>query len=82
MSKTITKIKEDNYYSMQQIVSGKFFAWATSFWSVRKVVESDLKKKNVLKAIITGDGRAKKYQFKGSNIIKFITEVETGKVQL
>lgn len=76
------KINPNDYYSMQDIVNARWFGWATTFWSVRKVVDGDLKNKNFLKAIITGEGRAKKYQFKGSNIIKFIKAVGEGKVRL
>lgn len=81
MKKTI-KIESNEYYSMQDIVSAKWFGWATTFWSVRKTVDGDLKNKNILKAMITGTGRARKYQFKGSNIIKFIQAVGEGKVKL
>jgi len=80
--KKLATIKADEWYTMQDIVSGKFFAWANTFWSVRKVVASDLKNKNILKAIITGKGRATKYQFKGENILKFINGVESGKIRL
>lgn len=75
------KIKPEEWYSMQDIVRCKMFPWATSFWSVRKVVKWDLEKNNILKAIITGAGTTTKYQFKGSNIIKFITAVEQGTAQ-
>ena len=64
---------------MQDIVTGKWIGWAKTFWSLRKVVDRDLKGKNILRAIITGEGRAKKYRFKGSNIIKFIERVGDGK---
>ena len=76
------KIQENEYYTMQDVVLGRFFPWATSFWSVRKIVTSDLKHQNILKPIITGKKRGTKYQFKGINIIKFITEVEAGNVRL
>ena len=77
-----TTIQENEYYTLQDIVLGKMFAWATSFWSVRKIVTSDKKHGNILKPIITGKGVGKKYQFKGANIIKFIKEVEAGNVKL
>ena len=81
MTKTV-KIKTDEWYTLQDIVTNKMFPWANSFWSVRNVVNLDRANKNILKATITGDGRAKKYHFKGENIIKFVNEVEAGKVRL
>lgn len=77
-----TEIKTKEWYSMQDLVTGKYFLGASTFWSVRKIVENDKKGKNMLKAVITGTGRGLKYQFKGENIINFIKAVEAGKVQL
>jgi len=77
-----TKINPQDYYTLQDIVREKMFPWATSFWSARKFVALDKEKSNILKANITGDGRAKKYHFKGENILKFIKEFESGKIKL
>lgn len=74
-------IKAEESYTMQDIVSSKMFVWATSFWSVRKIVKFDSKTKNILKPLIIGKGRATKYHFKGANIIKFIQAVEAGTVR-
>lgn len=68
------KIEIENWYTLQDIVKQKMFSWATSFWSVRKLVEFDGKHKNILQAKVTGNGRGKKYHFKGENIIKFINQ--------
>jgi len=76
------KIELDKWYNMQEIVREKMFPWALSFWSVRRIVDQDRINSNILKANITGDGRAKKYHFKGENIIKFIKEFEAGKIKL
>lgn len=67
-------IQNESWYTLQDIVKQKMFSWATSFWSVRKLVEFDSKHSNVLKATITGSGRGRKYHFKGENIIKFINQ--------
>lgn len=75
------KIKNEESYTMQDIVSKKMFVWATSFWSVRKIVKFDSKTKNILKPLIIGKGRATKYHFRGINIIKFIKAVEAGQVR-
>lgn len=79
---TKSKIKAEATYTMQDIVRDRMFPWATSFWSVRNFVKLDSDKTNILKPLIVGKGRATKYHFKGSNIIKFIDAVEAGKVRL
>lgn len=67
-----------DWYTLQDIVRHRMFPWAHSFWSVRNVVELDAKKKNILKATITGTGRGTKYHFQGANIIKFVKFIEAG----
>lgn len=69
------------WYSLQDIVRDKMFPWASTFSTVRRIVEMDKAGKNFLKPMIQGEGRAKKYQFKGENIINFLKAVETGKVR-
>lgn len=76
------KIKAEGWYTLQDIVREKMFPWAHSFWSVRNVVKLDKEKANILKATITGKGRATKYHFRGENIKKFVSQVEAGKVRL
>lgn len=79
---TKAKIKAEGWYTLQDIVREKMFPWAHSFWSVRNVVKLDKENGNILKAAITGKGRATKYHFKGENITKFVNQVEAGKVRL
>lgn len=79
---TVMKIESQRWYTMQDIIRGVMFPWARSVWSVRKAVEADRENKNVLKAIITGEGRARKYLIKGENITKFVKLVESGKVTI
>lgn len=81
--KTATKIKPEKWYSLQDIVKKKMFAWSSpSFWSVRNVVALDRRNKNILQAVIVGSGRATKYKFKGENIINFIKTSEKGSAKL
>lgn len=86
MSKKKKEIKPNEWYTMQDIVRDKMFPWATSFWSVRNLVALDRrsrrKNRNLLKANITGTGRATKYFFLGENIINFKKEFEAGRVRL
>jgi len=75
-------IKKEEWYSLQDVVKGGYLIGATTFWSARKIIKSDLKSGNLLKAVITGKGRGLKYRFKGEHIITFINAVEAGKVRL
>lgn len=76
------KIDPAAWYTLQDIVRSGMFPWCRSFWSVRNIVAMDRTGKNVLKAAITGTGRATKYHFKGANIQKFVKEWESGDARL
>lgn len=83
MKKTKSQlINPDEWYTMQDIFRAGMFPWAPSLWAVRNLVAMDRRNKNILKANITGTGRATKYHFKGKNIIELITQFEAGKVRL
>lgn len=80
--KKITKaaaIDPNGWYSLNDIVRGCLFPWAKSFQSVRNIVAEDRRNKDILKADITGTGRATKYHIKGKNILQFISKFEAGK---
>ncbi len=74
-----TKIDPQAWYTLQDLVRSRMFPWATSFWSVRRIVASDRRSKNLLQTQVAGTGRGKKYHFKGEHIIKFISEATAGK---
>lgn len=76
------KIDPEEWYSLFDVSEFGLFPWCTDIRTVRKWVNLDKKKKNVLKAVIQGEGRGTKYQIKGENIQKFITAVESGQYQL
>lgn len=69
-------IKASSWYTLQDIVRMGVFPWCKSFWSVRNIVAGDRARGNILKAVITGTGRATKYHFKGENIIRFVKDWE------
>jgi hypothetical protein len=81
MTKAV-KVIPRNWYSLQDIVRDGLFPWVSSFGSVRDIVAKDIASRNLLKATIKGEGRGKKYLFKGVHIIKFVSAVEAGKVRL
>ena len=68
-----TKIDAHTWYNLNDIFKYKMFSWVKSFSSVRTIVEKDGAAKNILSPNIKGEGRGTKYNFKGENIIKFIT---------
>lgn len=76
------KVQAEEWYSMQDILKGRLFPWCNSLWTIRNWVQSDIDGRNILKTMVTGEGRGTKYQVKGENIIKFIKAVETGTVRL
>lgn len=67
-------------YTMRDIVDEQMFWWATSYPSVRKRVERDLAGRNILKTVVVGEGRLKRYHFRGTNIKRFIKAFQEGKV--
>lgn len=77
------KIDTGRWYTLSELVRADAFPWCDrDVRAYRKHVTADEKKGNVLKGMIAGVGRGKRYKFKGSNIISFIAAVESGKVRL
>lgn len=71
-------INPDAWYNLSQVATHKMFPWCHSFVAVRYAVNRDLAGANILKTVVTGEGRATKYHIKGENIIKFIEAWEAG----
>lgn len=84
IKKSIKKesINDDYWYNLKDIHKLRMIPWVSSIITLRKIVEKDIDNNNILKPVITGIGKGKKYSFKGENIIKFINLVEQGKVKL
>lgn len=76
------KIEKERWYTLKDLVVNEVFPWANSFWSIRRIVSKDQENQNVLKVTITGEGRGRKYHFKGEHIISFIKAVDAGKIKL
>lgn len=78
-----TKIDPEKYYTLSDLVSKNMFPWCgTDIRRYRRFVTADLENKNHLKPVIIGEGRMRRYQFKGNNIINFIKRVEEGAIRL
>jgi len=82
MTTRATTINPRKWYNMQSILRERMFPWVSALGAIRKTVAKDLAGKNLLKTTVIGTGRATKYHFKGTNIIKFVSAVEDGKVLL
>jgi hypothetical protein len=81
MTKVKKIIEPAKWYNLGELVSHRAFPWATTYWSVNKLVKNPRNAK-LLKVLVKGKGTNTKYHFKGSNIIKFNNQVESGKVRL
>lgn len=77
------KINPKTIYTLTDLVTKKAFPWCNKdIRKYRKMVDADRDGQNHLRAIVIGDGTAKRYIFKGENIIKFIAEVEANGLDL
>jgi hypothetical protein len=77
MSRATKKISPDRWYSLQEIVSEKLIPWATSYWSIKKVVEQLKGNKG---CHVVGKGTNVRYQIKGYLIEELIEGVASGKI--
>lgn len=70
-------INQNTWYTLTDLVTKNIFPWCNKdIRKYRRMVEADKKGRNYLKAIVIGNGGAKRYTFKGENIINFIAQVE------
>lgn len=65
-------------YTALEIVRGRMFPFATSFYTVRNLIEMDRRKKNLLRASVMGKGTHTRYWIKGENIIRVLALWEDG----
>ncbi len=78
IEKTIKKIDSEREYSLSDMLVDRLFPWTNDFRSVRKMVGKDAIGENVLKTMVTGEGRGRQYRIKGKNIIKFLEKYGEG----
>lgn len=72
------KIDPQKDYNLSTITAEEIFPWAKNIRTVRKIVRRDYSEENMLKSLITGEGRALDYKIKGKNIIRFIERYGEG----
>lgn len=76
----IKKINPEKWYSLTELADGLLPFLGTDIRRYRRFVKADRDGDNHLKAVITGDGKTKRYKFKGSNVIKTISAAVAGDV--
>lgn len=80
MTRATKKIDAARWYTLAEVVEEKLIPWASSYWSVKKMISAEHGGKNRLGVVAAGFGTNVRYQIKGSKIIKFIEGVRTGKI--
>ena len=78
-------IEPDVTYGLKEIAEERLFLpffESEDTRVYRKIVETDRRKKNMLRVLIIGEGRRKRYKILGKNILAFLAELETGTYQL
>ncbi len=78
LNTVIKRIEPLRDYNLSHIKDEGLFPWAKNIRTVRKIVHQDKVTENVLKAVITGEGRALDYKIKGRNISKFLEKYGPG----
>lgn len=77
------KLDPHQWYTLTDLVNERVFPWiGKDIRSYRRFVANDRRNGNHLKPVIIGDGRLKRYSFKGQHIIRFIEKMETGSVTI
>lgn len=78
LNAAIKRIEPDRDYNLSHIKDEGLFPWVRNIRTVRRIVHQDKATENVLKAVITGEGRALDYKIKGRNISKFLEKYGPG----
>lgn len=77
------KLEAARWYTLTELAALDAFPWCGGdVRRYKKTVLADREHDNVLKANVTGTGKATRYQLKGENIIRFIGVFESGKARL
>lgn len=69
------KIKDDQVYSLSDIVENQWIPYAKSFPGVRALVLKDKDRKDMLETRIVGEGTNRRYYIGGANLKKFIQKL-------
>lgn len=65
-------IEPKRIYTASDLVTGAYLPWARNIRTVKRMIDTDMAEENILQAIVEGEGRQRRYQLQGKNIIKYI----------
>lgn len=72
-------IEANRWYSLLEIRDHGLFPWCKTVSSIRRYIDEDKEGADILKTLIVGSGRSKRYQIRGANIIKYLAQFESEK---
>lgn len=73
------KINPEKWYSLTDLMKLRAFPWiGKGMRQYRQFVDGDQNDKNILKPVSIGNGKGKRYSFKGSNVLSLIAKIESG----
>jgi hypothetical protein len=78
INEAMRKIDTGREYNLSHIRDEGLFPWTRDIRTIRKMVHRDYWGENLLKALVSGAGRALEYKIKGANIIRFIEKYGPG----
>lgn len=70
----LSTIKPKQLYSAADIARAETFPWARDQRTIAKLIEQDMQGENILQASVSGEGRQRRYEMEGKNIIKYLTK--------
>lgn len=80
---TNKKFDPAGWYSLTDLVERRAFSmFGKDARLYRRIIESDRKAQNILKATIMGAGTRTRYLIQGKNITRFIKAAEAGKLKI
>ncbi len=70
---SLTKaIKPKQSYGPADITRMGTFPWARDHRTIVKQIEQDRAGENLLQAVVTGEGKQRRYEIEGKNLIKYL----------
>ena len=73
---SLNQIDPKKFYDVSELCESKFFHWVNSRAAYVNAILTDKMGNDVLKAVIVGTGNNRRYQIKGSNVIKYLVRME------
>lgn len=82
MPRVIKKIRPEEWYSLTMLANNKLIPFLGSdIRRYRRFVDNDRKAKNLLKSVVIGEGRYRRYRISGTHLISLLKSTESGKIK-